>query len=242
MSDTPRNESEPLELAGLSGLYALDALDDEAREQFEAFLRTNPEAQAEVDEFHATAAALASAVAEEPPAGLRERVLADVATTRQDAPVIDLTVRRARRMRTVWVGVAAALILVVGVAAGLLIDRPADGGSELADVLARSDVRMVPLAGAGPQGAKVVWSADANRAVVVANGMSRLPDDQTMELWRIEGDEATQVGLFTPDQDGRVRASFDTDLQGADALGVTIEPAGGSKTPTLPIVLQGEVA
>ena len=67
-------------------------------------------------------------------------------------PVIDLTVRRARRIRTVWVGVAAALFLVVGVAAGLLIDRPADGGSELADVLARSDVRMVPLAGSRPAG------------------------------------------------------------------------------------------
>lgn len=242
MSDTPRNDSEHQELAGLSGLYALDALDDDVREQFEEFLRTNPEAQAEVDEFRATAAALATAVAEEPPAGLRDRVLAQVAITRQDAPVIDLTVRRARLIRTAWVGIAAALFLVIGVGAGLLIDRPDDAGTELADVLARSDVRIVPLEGTGPEGAKVVWSSAANRAVVVANDMSRLPGDQTMELWRIEGEQATKVGLFTPDENRSVRAAFEADLEGADALGVTIEPAGGSDTPTLPIVLQGAVA
>ena len=56
-------------------------------------------------------------------------MLADVATTRQDPPVVDLAVRRARRVRTAWVGIAAALFLVVGVAAGLLIDRPASEGT-----------------------------------------------------------------------------------------------------------------
>jgi anti-sigma-K factor RskA len=139
--------------------------------------------------------------------------------------------------------VAAAVCLVVGVVAGVLIERsPATQGTELADVLAHSDVRMVPLAGAGPTGAKVVWSAQAGRAVVVANGMAQLPDDQTMELWRIQGARATEVGLFQPDGEGRVRASFAVDLRDADALGVTIEPEGGSKRPTLPIVMQGAVS
>jgi anti-sigma-K factor RskA len=241
MSDTPRNEPEHHELAGLSGLHALDALDDESRERFEELLATNPEARAEVDEFRATAAVLAAAVAEEPPAGLRDRVLADVAVTRQDPPVVDLAVRRSRRVRAVWIAAAAAVVLVVGLFAGMVIDRPPRGDAELADVLARSDVRMVPLSGDGPSGVKVVWSDEAGRAVVVANDMADLPDDRTMELWRMSGDRPSRVGVFEPDADGRVRAAFDTDLAGADALGVTIEPAGGSDAPTSPIVLQAEL-
>jgi anti-sigma-K factor RskA len=242
MSDTPRNDLEHGDLAGLSGLYALDALDDDLREQFEAYLRPNPEAQAEVDEFRATAAAVAGAVAEEPPAGLRDRVLAEVATTRQEAPVVDLSRRRARRTRAAWLAVAAAVLLVAGLAGGLLIGRGSDTSSELADVLARSDAAVVPLSGPGPSGVKVVWSATANRAVVVANHIGWVPDVQTMELWAVVDDRPTKVGLFRPDGTGKVRAPFDVDLADATAVGVTVEPAGGSETPTLPMVLQGSVS
>jgi anti-sigma-K factor RskA len=101
---------------------------------------------------------------------------------------------------------------------------------------------VVPLSGPGPSGVKVVWSATANRAVVVANHMGRVPDDQTMELWAVVDDRPTKVGLFRPDGTGKVRAGFDVDLADAKAVGVTVEPAGGSETPTLPMVLQGSVS
>ena len=55
-------------------------------------------------------------------------------------------------------------------------------------------------------------------------------------MWLAGDDGVRAVGLFRPDGDGRVEIGFDdTDPDGL-GLGITIEPAGGSAEPTLPIV------
>ena len=65
----------------LAGAYALDALDDAERERYERHLRGCPACAEDVRRMTSTATALAMAVAAEPPAGLRERVLAAAAPT-----------------------------------------------------------------------------------------------------------------------------------------------------------------
>jgi len=71
----------------LSGAYALDALDDEVeRRRFERHLQECAACQVEVRSLRATALALGEAVAVTPPPGLRERVLAEIARTRQLTP------------------------------------------------------------------------------------------------------------------------------------------------------------
>ena len=65
--------------------------------------------------------------------------------------------------------------------------------------------------------------------------------DKALELWRIDGEKATSIGTFRPASDRSARVSFAVDLDGATALGLTVEPAGGSATPTLPIVMSGTV-
>ena len=245
MSDTQPHSGDPTDLAGLAGLtglYALDALDGETRDQFETFLAASPEARAEVAEFRATAELLGSTVELQPPAHLRARILDEVADVRQDAPVVDLTAQRRRVRRSTWMAVAAVAVVLAGAVGGVLGSRssgpPAD---EVAAFLSRSDARVVPLSGGAASGAKVIWSASAGRAMVVTTGSVKLTDDQTYELWRLDGANATPVGLFRPDSSGNVRTSFPADLNGADALGVTVEPSGGSATPTLPVVLSGAV-
>lgn len=52
--------------------------------------------------------------------------------------------------------------------------------------------------------------------MVVTTGSVKLTDDQTYELWRIDGANASPVGVFRPDADGNVRTSFQADLNGAD--------------------------
>ena len=241
MSDVTANPPPEPDLAGLTGLYALDALDEPLLGHFEAYLETNAEARAEVAEFRATAALLDSVVAETPPAGLRDRVMAEVANTRQEAPVVQLAPRRvARRNRGQWMAVAAALILIAAVG-GLLLGRATGPQSELAGLLDRPDARVVALHGEGDSVANVVWSSSAGRAMVVASSMPEVPSNKTMELWRIDGEKATSIGTFTPGSDRSARASFAVDLDGATSLGLTVEPAGGSATPTLPIVMSGTV-
>jgi len=81
--------------------------------------------------------------------------------------------------------------------------------------------------------------------VFVANHLPLLQANTTYELWLIPagaGAKPIPAGTFKPDSAGRasvVTAGLPVGVV-AGAFGVTIEPEGGSTTPTLPIVLAGE--
>jgi anti-sigma factor RsiW len=89
----------------LAGAYALDALDSAERKRFERHLRRCRACEREVRGFAQTATALAMATATEPPPGLRERVLAAAAVTRQAPPVV--AGRRGRAVGRAGSGVPA---------------------------------------------------------------------------------------------------------------------------------------
>ena len=111
----------------MAGLYAVGALSPEEATAFEAYLETSPEARAEVAEFLATTAKLGEAEAEPPPAALKDRVLADVTTTRQEAPVVTALVERRSRWHRLGPAIAAA-------AAVLLLSWPVRSASASATV------------------------------------------------------------------------------------------------------------
>jgi anti-sigma-K factor RskA len=81
--------------------------------------------------------------------------------------------------------------------------------------------------------------------VFLANNLAQLQANTTYELWLIPaGPNAKPIpaGTFKPDKEGRasmVTAGLPVGLV-AGGFGVTIEPEGGSSTPTQPIVLAGE--
>lgn len=72
------------DLHQLAGAYALDALSDEEREQFEAHLSDCDDCQAEVADFRDTTAMLGAGVAEPAPEGMRSRVLDAIEHTPQE--------------------------------------------------------------------------------------------------------------------------------------------------------------
>ena len=111
----------------LTGAYALDALPEAERAQFEEHLEDCDACAQEVRELQATAADLGHLLYEPPPAALRERVLAEIDETRQEAPipavsdeVLPLRPRRAPP-RSAWMLSSAAAVVAVVVAAGLAL-------------------------------------------------------------------------------------------------------------------------
>ena len=144
----------------LTGAYAAEALDREERDTVRAHLETCAVCRQEVAELTATAARLAIAAAEQVPAGMRERVLAEVARTRQLSPVVSaLGSRRATRP---WyrapATAAAALLLVVATGLGGLavveardVDAARQDAAQIASIAADPDrvVRTVALEGGG---------------------------------------------------------------------------------------------
>ncbi len=76
------------DIHALSGAYAIDALDDIERAQFERHLAECAECRAEVDSLREASAMLAETTAVEPPADLRDRLLAEIRTVRPLPPVV----------------------------------------------------------------------------------------------------------------------------------------------------------
>jgi anti-sigma-K factor RskA len=245
--------SEPTELHVLTGAYVLDALDDDEREVFEAHLDTCEPCAREVQELRATAAQLSAANHEIPPARLRERILLEAARTPQESP--DPGVHPARPEdrgplpRWAYRLAAAAVAVLVVAVAGLgyvvidlndRLDETQAASDRIAEVLAAPDASIVTSEADGVSG-RVVVSADRGEAVIVTSGLQPAPSEHVYQLWLIDDDGATSAGLFDTDADGRAVEVLAGDLAEVAAIGVTLEPAGGSPQPTADPVLAIEL-
>jgi hypothetical protein len=91
--------------------------------------------------------------------------------------------------------------------------------------------------------AHAVYLPSRGALILQASNLNPLPENKTYELWVIpaNGTAPVPAGLFRPDRQGSASVVL-PQLPGglvAKAFGVTVENAGGSGTPTLPIVLSG---
>ncbi|MEU9401457.1 anti-sigma factor [Streptomyces sp. SID4985] len=230
----------------LTGAYALHALPDEERAAFERHVSGCASCAQEVAEFTATAARLASASAAPVRDGMRREVLHRVTTVRQVPPAtapLDEVRRRlpSGRGPARW-ALAACLAAAVGFGGtavwqyeraqdarqrAVLAERQAD---EVAGVLGAPDARTRSARVAGGTGTLVV-SAGRDRAVFMASDMPAPPKGKVYQLWFADGDRMRPAGLLNAGRAAQtvlMRGRVD----GASAVGVTVEPAGGSPRPT----------
>ena len=74
---------------------------------------------------------------------------------------------------------------------------------------------------------------------LVSSNMASLPSNETYQLWGIVNGKAISIGLMG---NKPVTVSFTfAGSNGPNELAVTIEPTGGSATPTSPVVAAGRV-
>jgi len=231
----------------LSGAYALDALEPGAeRDRFTRHLSRCQSCASEVRGFCEVATAMAFAVTTEPPAGLRDRVLAAAARTRQLPPEIRTHARpRRTRTRVPWLsGVVATASIVVAVLFGFAQAHTQD---ELNQV--RAENHAISLVLSAPEAkllthtvtnggvATVVLAADRHELAVVTTGLPALPPGKVYQLWLIGKPAITSAGLLPPAKDGRTPPVLATGVVKGDTLGLTVEPAGGSAQPTTKPIL-----
>ncbi len=242
------------DLHHLAGAYALDALDADERILFESWLQTTDEATGqEVCELVATAAVLAEDAAEQPPAGLRDSVLAMCNETRQLPPVVtsleDARARRRESRRPSWIaGVAAgaAAVLLTAGASLTLFERIDTLEANVAvangslDVVSAPDAQFISADQADGSSARVVYSESRGEGVFLASGLAELGDDQVYALWLIRGEAAQLTSIFSS-ADGQTAQAISGSLNGVTAVGVTIEPKGAviTQPSTAPVVVVG---
>ncbi|WP_320774988.1 anti-sigma factor [Streptomyces sp. CRN 30] len=232
------------DLHTLTGAYALHALSDEERARFTRHLSACRPCAQEVAEFTATTAKLAAAVAVTPRPDMKRDVLRRAATVRQVSPHTRAprpagTFRR-RMPRLV---AAACLALAVGLG-GVTVGehrraedtatearRARQATDELIAVLGAPDAvtRRVPLDGGAD--ASLVLSAARDKALLVASGMSAPPRGKVYQLWYDVDGTMRPAGLM--DAHRTTQAVLLTGSpNSASAVGITVEPAGGSARPT----------
>lgn len=151
--------------------------------------------------------------------------------------------RRPARPLRILFALAACLALLVGVGLGAValndyLNRPASVVA-LDDIRAADDAQQATVALADGGTATAHWSASLGTAVLVADGIATLPDDETYELWFVRGETPVSAGVFDAEQGGAT-ALLKGDMHEGDVIAVTVEQAGGSPngTPTSePIVV-----
>jgi anti-sigma-K factor RskA len=215
------------ELIAGQALYALSP-DDE--ERVALHVAECDRCRRQLREAEALAASLAYGVpAAEPPPDLRGRVLAAVEPVVEAAPGRAAAARpqSAQRPRrwSWWPRFAA--VAVPALAAAVV-------GLAIWNVSLHGDLSSVHsqlfhgtagnLRGVG----NVVVNSDGNATLYAS--IKPAPVGKTYEAWVIRGKVALPAGLFRGG--GTVNLKLTRDARPGDVIAVTIEPAGGTKTPT----------
>ncbi|MFJ4296026.1 anti-sigma factor domain-containing protein [Curtobacterium sp. NPDC089689] len=142
---------------------------------------------------------------------------------------------------------AAAAVAVVFLGVGLGVGGVLNPGDEsrpvtsqsasvLDGIYAASDFQRssTPVQGGGT--ATVVWSQDLGKSAVILDGVEAAPKGKTYELWYIDskaaGGAITSAGLMDQYADGVHSAVLSGKVRDGVTVGITVEPAGGSKQPT----------
>lgn len=221
----------------LAPAYAVDALDESERTAFEAHLPACVDCADLVQELREAAVELTDDLEVAPPPDLRRRVLqavaADQATGRAahtasaGGEVVPLRVptRPAR-----WVVAAAAALVVV--AGGWGVSQVVGAGpaerivvaSDAREHSASTDVGIVA----------VISSADRDAAVLrLPEDVDRPPEGRVYQAWFVGADgSARSAGVLTTEELEEGDVVLEGTPEGAAAVGLTLEPAGGSEQPT----------
>ena len=238
----------------LAELYALDAVTEQERQAIDAYISAASEAErtAFLDRVRSARETLALTfrAEEEPPADLFDRIVAQLpaatpapgpAATAGHAPAADeLSLARERKLRRPagtrrWLaGVAAAAAIALGgVGVGSYL---ADQNDPMNQVVRAQDVRQASVQVAGGGTATVLISAEKDAAVVKMNGVPAPPEGKVYQMWLIPKDGSAPVSQGLMDAETLSKPAMVKGISSAAALGITVEPTGGSASPTLPTV------
>jgi anti-sigma-K factor RskA len=139
--------------------------------------------------------------------------------------------------------VAAAIALIIGAGAissqwGNSSGFEQQQADALAAITAADDMQRAAAEVSTGGTATLVWSEELASSALIVDGVAELPEGKTYELWYIDAaGTATPAGLFDVSDSDRTLRVLEGEMSAGDTVGVTVEPKGGSSTPTTdPIV------
>ncbi len=238
------------EMIPARALSALDAAEERALNEH---LENCDECRKELEEWQATAATLA-VVADpaEPSPKVRERILSEVRRELATPEVIPFR----STSRNVWrsfgsLGAMAAVVLFTALIVGLVvlwrensaIKEKLARANEFAQLAATPGAKVSELKGvdlgAGAT-ARLVYDKTGH-AMLIGDKLPSVPRGKAYQLWFIVGKNPPMPGkTFSPDDagDGVLKEQMPKEALDSATFAITVEPEGGSSTPTMPIYLR----
>lgn len=142
--------------------------------------------------------------------------------------------RRPQGMRNWLVGIAAAAFIALGgVGVGAYV---ANQNDPLNQVLQAGDVRQATVNVTGGGTATVSVSPSRDAIVVKMNDVPAPPPGKVYQMWLIPKDGSAPVSQGLMDAEALSKPAVVKGIGSAAALGITVEPTGGSASPTTPTV------
>jgi anti-sigma-K factor RskA len=231
---------------------ALSALDAAEARALNDHLSECAECRMELQEWEATAAAMAvSAKPMEPSPEVRERLLNEI---RKELSVPQVIPFRSAT-RNIWTsfgsfGAIAAVILVTALLVGLVVlwrenramEEKFARSEEFLQLVTTPGARVAELKGidlgAGAT-AKLVYD-NTGRTMLMADKLPSAPQGKSYQLWFIVGNNPPMPGkTFIPDSEGKgmLKDQMPQAALKSTVFAITMEPAGGVGAPTGPIYL-----
>ncbi len=145
-----------------------------------------------------------------------------------------------RRPGALVAAAVAALVLGAGAVFGI---NQANQSNEVAQtpeqcVAQAADKQTTsPVDGQG----SVVYAPSCAAVTIDVTGLPDLPDDQTYQLWALAGEQPRSLDVLPDASAGQPQLVTKSTQPGENAVAITVEPAGGSATPTLPIIWQAKL-
>lgn len=237
------------EMIPARALSALDAAEERALNEH---LENCDECRKELEEWQATAAALAVAAdPAEPSPIVRERILSEVRRESSAAEVVPFR----STSRNVWrsfgsLGAMAAVVLFTALIVGIIvlwrennaIRKDLVQAEEFKQLVTKPGARVAELKGvelgAGAT-AKIAYDASGH-AMLIASKLPNVPQGKAYQLWFIVGKNPPMPGkTFSPDGTGGsvMKDQMPNEALDSAVFAVTLEPESGSSAPTSPVYL-----
>jgi anti-sigma-K factor RskA len=225
--------------------YALGSLDEAETWEVAAHLANCESCSQELRAYQAVVDELPLAIARrQPPAGLKERIMQRAIGNTQAAPAMVKPQRSFIQsifsFAPAWGLASLVLAVVLGASNFMLWQRL--GRVEQA---IQTDLTTLPMQGTENAPAAtglLVISRNGEYGALIVDGLPHLDYDHQYQLWLIQDGKRTSGGIFSVDEEGygHVPVESPRPLIQFSSFGVTIEPAGGSPSPTGKKVLSGQ--
>ena len=248
------NNQEPIE--DLFPFYAMGSLSPEERDQVERYLDENPEAREQVQEMTEAAAALAYSLEPVTPRNELAETLLNRIQSQPRELGRSLFGGLARNWASATIAIASLIIAAVSVTWAVarnaeilqleaeLVGLEATIAEQnlIISQLSLPGVEVIEVPGTevgSDASGRLFADPEGSSGILFAWGLTPLSPEESYQVWLIASDNPVSAGILSVGDVGNAAQLIEAreSLGLFDAIGISVEPFGGSDLPTGPIVL-----